>query len=251
MSKMVKLDILMQGSSFRTNLSSLGICTIALIRGENNILVDTGHFGNRRQILESLKRLNLTPSDIDKVVLTHSHWDHALNLELFSKATLVINSKELSYVRAVKGDDWATSCTLAYIIDRMKVQTTSGEQTIDKGVTVIETPGHSPGHQAVLVKTDEETALLTGDSMPTLRSYFRGLPDFITTSEDEAKQSIIRLKSLRPDTYYPGHDRAFKVIDGSPRYITHCTLKVIFRRETEENFGIVLGTEDSEKPERI
>jgi len=93
--------------------------------------------------------------------------------------------------------------------------------------------------------------LFTGDAMPTLRSYFRGLPDFITTNEEEARRSIVKLKELKPDVYYPGHDRPFHIVNGGPKYLAHSELKVIFRRETEENFGIVLGTEDSEKPEKI
>jgi len=248
---MAKVDILMQGSGFRTNLVSLGICTIALIRGKDNILIDTGHFGNRRQVLAALQRLGLSPSDIDGVILTHSHWDHSLNLELFRNATVIINSKELAYVNSVKGDDWATSIGLGMIIKKMKTEIVKGDKDLSKDIRVIESPGHSPGHQAVLVRTGEETALFTGDAMPTLRSYFRGLPDFITTTEEEAGRSITKLKALKPDIYYTGHDRPFHIIKGKPEYLSQSEIKVIFRRETEENFGIVLGTEVSDKPEKI
>ena len=248
---MARIDILMQGSGFRTNLVSLGICTIALIREKNNILVDTGHFGNRKQVLTALQRLDLSPSDIDEVILTHSHWDHSLNLELFRNATVFINSKELSYVNSVKGDDWATSISLGMIIQKMKTEIVKGDKVLSKDIKVIESPGHSPGHQAVLVRTGEGTALFTGDAMPTLRSYFRGLPDFITTTEEEARRSITKLKALKPDVYYTGHDRPFHIIKGKPEYLSQSEIKIIFRRETEENFGIVLGTETSEKPEKV
>jgi len=248
---MVRVDILMQGSGFRTNLVSLGICTIALIREKSNILVDTGHFGNRRQILDALKRLGLSPSDIDGVILTHSHWDHSLNLELFRNATVFINSKELAYVHSVKGDDWATSIGLGMVIEKMRTEIVEGDKDLSKNIRVIESPGHSPGHQAVMVRTEEGTALFTGDAMPTLRSYFRGLPDFITTTEEEARRSIIKLKALKPDVYYTGHDRPFHIVKDKPEYLSQSQIKVIFRRETEENFGIVLGTEASDKPERV
>jgi len=248
---MAKLDILMQGSGFRTNLVSLGICTIALIRDRGNILVDTGHFGNRRQIIEALKRLDLSPPDIDKVILTHSHWDHSLNVELFRNATVFINSKELSYVRSVKGDDWATSISLGMILEKMKTEILEGDKDLSNDVGVIESPGHSHGHQAVFVRTDGGTVLLTGDAMPTLRSYIRGLPDFIATTEDEARRSIAKLKAFKPSTYYPGHDRPFRIDGEKPEYLSHSEIKVIFRRETEENFGIVLGTEAADKPEMV
>jgi len=246
-----KLEILMQGSSFRTDLASLGISTIALIREKDNVLLDTGHCGNRRQVLDALKRLGLTPSDINRVILSHSHWDHALNLELFSHATVLINSKELAHVRSVKEDDWATPKIVGLIMERMKTQITTGDQNLSDDIRVIETPGHTPGHQAVLVRTENETVLFTGDAMPTLRSYFRGLSDYITTTEEESRRSIAKLKKLKPDVYYPGHDRPFRIVNGRPKYLGHSELKVIFRRETEENFGILLSTEESEKPEKI
>ena len=215
------------------------------------MLLDTGHFGTRRQSLEALKRLGVRPVDIDRVILSHSHWDHSLNLELFPKATIIINAKELDYARRVKGDDWATPSIIGLLLERMKVQTTEGDEDLTQTVRVIESPGHSPGHQSVLVKTDKGTALFTQDAIPTMRSYTRGLPDFITTTEQEARRSIEKLEGLNPDVYYPGHDRPFRVINGRPEYVGYSSLGIIVRRETEENFRIILGTEEAEKPERV
>jgi len=248
---MARLDIVMQGSSLRTDQASLGICTIALIRDKGNMLLDTGHFGTRRYILASLGRLGVKPAEIDCVVLSHAHWDHSLNLELFPKATVVINSKELDFIHRLRGDDWATPNIVALLLDRMKVQTIEGDTDLTDDVRAIETPGHSPGHQAVLVETDKGTVLFTQDAMPTMRSYLRGLPDFIVTTEQEARRSVEKLKGLKPDLYYPGHDRPFRIVDGRPEYVGHSSLGIIVRRETEENFRIVLGTEDAEKSEKM
>ena len=248
---MARIDIVMQGSSLRTDQGSLGICTIALIRNHGNMILDTGHFGTRRYVLSSLQRLGVKPSDIDQVILSHAHWDHALNLELFPKATVIINSKELDFLNRVKGDDWATPSVISLLLDRMKVRSIEGDEDLTDDVRVLETPGHSPGHQSVSVKTDRGTILFTQDAMPTLRSYHRGLPDFITTTEQEARRSIKKLKELNPSTYYPGHDRPFHIIDGIPTYMEHSSLGIIVRRENEENFRIILGTEEAEKPEKI
>lgn len=248
---MAKFDVVLQGTSFRTNLASIGISTVALVRGDDNTIIDTGHFGNRRQLLNSLESLGLKPSEIDTVILTHSHWDHILNLELFRDAEVVINSNELRFALSIKGFDWATPSYIGSMLENMKVKEVNGDQTLSKDVRVIETPGHSPGHQSVVIKTDEGTILFTGDAMPTLRSYYRGLPDYITVSEEMARGSIVKLKDQNPDIYYPGHDRPFRVVGGQPEYVAHTELKVIFRRETEENFGIALSTEEAEKPERM
>jgi N-acyl homoserine lactone hydrolase len=248
---MSKFDILLHGTSFRTNLVSLGICTVALIRGEKNILLDTGHFGNRRQLLNSLNALGLMPSDIDTVILTHSHWDHVLNLELFRNAEVVISSKEVNHIDSIKGYDWATPSYLGDILKNMKTKDVEGDKKLSMDISVVETPGHSPGHQSIVVRKDGEIIMFCGDAMPTMRSYFRELPDYITVSEEEARRSIRKMKDLKPDVYYPGHDRPFRITNGKPEYLGQTELKLIFRRESEENFGIMLGTEEAEKPEKM
>jgi glyoxylase-like metal-dependent hydrolase (beta-lactamase superfamily II) len=247
---MARYDVILQGSSFRTNLASLGLSTIALVRGDGNILLDTGHFGNRRQLLNALEKLGITPADIDTVILTHSHWDHALNLEVFGRAEVVINSKELNHVNSIKGYDWATPSFLGGVLEKRRVKVVEGDVPLSRDVFLVETPGHSPGHQSVLVETDEGRVLFSGDAMPTMRSYIRELPDYIVVSDDVARSSIRKMKNLKPDVFYPGHDRPFRVVDGNPEYLTQTELKVIFRGETE-NFGILLSTENAEKPEKM
>lgn len=248
---MAKFDIVMQGSNLRTDQALLGICTIALIRDNGKTLLDTGHFGTRRHIITSLEKMGIKPVDIDRVILSHAHWDHSLNLELFPKATVIINAKELDFIRRSRGNDLATPNVIALLLEKIKIQTTEGDENLTDDVRLIETPGHSPGHQSILIKTNKGTALFTQDAMPTMRSYLRELPDFITTTEKEAKESIEKIKELNPNIYYPGHDRPFHVVNGKPKYLDHSTFGIIVRRETEENFRIILGTEEAEKPVRI
>lgn len=170
---------------------------------------------------------------------------------LFPKATVVINANEFDFIHRVSEDNWATPRIIAPLLDNMKVRKTEGDEDIFDDVRVIETPGHSVGHQAVLIKTDKGPVLFTHDAIPTLRSYLRGIPDYVTTNEQEARRSVMKLKELNPSIYYPGHDRPFCIIDGIPKYVGHSSLGVIVRGETEENLRIVLGTEDAEKPEKI
>ena len=63
--------------------------------------------------------------------------------------------------------------------------------------------------------------------------------------------SIGLFTSSFPNIYYPGHDRSFRVVDGTPEYTGHSTLEIIVRRETEENLRIALKTEKAEKPSRL
>jgi metal-dependent hydrolase (beta-lactamase superfamily II) len=54
-----------------------GVCGVYLVTTpDTRILFDTGHVGRRRALLRALSDLELTPADIDVVVLSHAHWDH-------------------------------------------------------------------------------------------------------------------------------------------------------------------------------
>ncbi len=248
---MVKLDILIQGSTLRTNFGSLGLCTIALVRGEKNVLLDTGHYGNRRIVLDNLKKQGLGIEDVDLIVLSHLHWDHALNIDLFPRSTFILHSKELEYAHNVKTTDWATPSFIASLLDKMKVRTVSNDTKIMEGVELIETPGHTAGHLSMRVKTPTGIAVVAQDALPNARSFHRGLPDLVFWDEDAARASVIKIKSLKVDIIYPGHDRSFRVVDGRVEYVSHSSIKVLVRRETEENLAITLATEEAEKPERI
>lgn len=247
---MAQLEILIQGSTLRTNIGLLGACTIALVKGEKNVLIDTGHYGNRRVLLDNLKQRGLGVEDVDIVVLSHLHWDHALNIDLFPHSTVILNSRELDYARNLKPTDWATPTFIASLLEDMKVRTVNDNAAVIEGVKAIETPGHTVGHLSIIVKTPKGVAIVAQDAIPTARSFNRGLPDFIFWDEDAARKSVRKIKSVKADIIYPGHDRAFRVVDGRVEYVSHSSVKVLVRRETEENFAITLATEDAEKPER-
>ena len=51
-----------------------------------NVLIDTGALNNRQELINSLKQLKLTLKDINIIILTHNHYDHVENTEIFSSA---------------------------------------------------------------------------------------------------------------------------------------------------------------------
>ena len=78
------VDVLLNGLNFRSDQGTFGFCSISLITaGDKRILVDPGHVGRRVHLLEALQKRGLTPQDIDVTVMTHAHWDHNQNFDLF------------------------------------------------------------------------------------------------------------------------------------------------------------------------
>jgi glyoxylase-like metal-dependent hydrolase (beta-lactamase superfamily II) len=167
--------------------------TALLIRANGkNILVDTGlgpkedgrfqrMFAVERTptILGSLKRLDLGPDDIDLVINTHLHFDHAGGNTMrengnirpvFSKARYVIQRGEFEDAFRANERTIASYRPDNFIpIDHIKQwEFLHGDTEIVPGVTAVVTAGHTRYHQSVKIESEGQVAFFLGDLIPTV-----------------------------------------------------------------------------------
>lgn len=107
----------------------------------------------------------IEPSDVDTVVLTHIHSDHigwavTGGVPFFPNARYLLQRADAEILRTIPGLAPALLEPLQ-AADRLDV--VEGDTTLAPGVDVVATPGHTPGHQSVLVSTGRERVLITGD----------------------------------------------------------------------------------------
>ena len=215
---MATIDVVVQGYNYGSDQGRFGFSGIYLVRGRRNILVDTSHVGRRENLLQGLERLRVALSDIDLVVLTHAHWDHMLNVDLFRDTPIMLSKTELDYAHAPHPEDWATPGYAGAILDRHKVQTVGEGQEIDEGVWVMETPGHTWGSVTVAVQLSDGVAGIVGDAVPNAVSAVRRVPYLIFGTEADARASAEKiLNGCR--LLYPGHDRPFEVDGQATHYV--------------------------------
>lgn len=134
---------------------------------------------------EGLAKIGLRCEDIDCVVLSHLHWDHSYNLELFPHAPIYIQGKEVEYainplpcsyvsynVRNGNGVpqwlDGFENFRLLY-----------GDYQLGEGLELVCLPGHTPGQQGLVVDTAEGKYLLSSDHYPLMDNYLMGIPSGI------------------------------------------------------------------------
>ncbi|WP_180951100.1 N-acyl homoserine lactonase family protein [Marasmitruncus massiliensis] len=141
--------------------------------GKSNILVDTGgtaadgiHYmpymqESGQDIITQLARHEVIPEDIQIVVMTHLHWDHAGNNRLFQNAVFYTQRKELEY--AVAPLAIQKNAYNYKLIFQTQYCVLDGATQILEGISVIETPGHSPGSQSVIVETEKGPYIIVGD----------------------------------------------------------------------------------------
>ncbi len=150
--------------------------------GEELILVDVGGGGNfldgAGKLIENMQAAGYAPEDIDKVVITHAHPDHLWGLiddfddPLYPDAQFFISKPEWEFWsgdRAVETlpemfQSFAAGASrrLPMIADTVTL-TAEGDE-IASGITVLDTPGHTPGHGSVMVKEGGETLIITADT---------------------------------------------------------------------------------------
>lgn len=147
------------------------------------ILVDTGmceteraswhHQGSYQpegfRIDERLKKLGVEVEEINTVILTHLHWDHCSNMKLFKKAVFYVHSRELQFaldphVLYYKSYE-SKKLGVAPPFENVELKTVDGEYDYNSFITLFPTPGHSPGHQSVAVRTAEGLYVIAGDAI--------------------------------------------------------------------------------------
>ena len=113
---------------------------------------------------QQLHRAGVEPADVDTVVLTHLHSDHCGWAVLPDGTPMFRNARYVVQQRETRSLPQALQ---AYVIDPLRdtgqLDEIDGESVLAPGVKVIPTPGHTPGHQSVLVDTDDRPVIVTGD----------------------------------------------------------------------------------------
>lgn len=242
---MVEVQTLLHGYTVATSEGGLAYCTVTLIRGEHNTLVDVGYFARADLLLQRLQAVGLKPEDIDRIVLTHAHWDHCLNLQRFPNAEVLIHRNELEYTSAPHPEDFATPIWIGDMLKRYRVTAVGNGDELEPGVRTLAVPGHSPGSMALLVDTPEGIRGLVGDALPTRASAEMGVPRLIFWDEDAARRSARAII----DTcriVNPGHDRPFRVEAGSFKYVEPTSMTLMFPPRDED--GTVHASISEELP---
>jgi N-acyl homoserine lactone hydrolase len=243
----VKIDLLIPGLPAKTDHFLFGICSLLLLRGEGRtILFDTGPFRIRPLLIEALKARGLTPKDIDTVFLTHLHWDHVENLDLFAHAEILTPRSEFEYAASPRPNDWGTPPYVRAILQDMRVTLLpEEEQEIFPGVRTLLLPGHSVGLQGLVIDTGQERAVLASDALWSARDAIRGVPDVAFFDSVKAQVSLDRALGAG-DIFYPGHDRPFRFQNGKVNYLAQMRYRLSFRFQPyRQDLDVEISTERS------
>ena len=166
-----------------------------LLRGPRTVLVDPGLHLQNAPVIRALEARGLAPADVDQVVLTHAHLDHAgACADLLLPVTVHRLETEADHWPAVAG-----------VLEALPLTLLEGEEgELGEGLRWARTPGHCAGHVSLCVDTPQGPQVLCGDTIGPSRAPFDAMaadgadgPDLIA--------SWRRIRAWRPVRIIAGH----------------------------------------------
>ena len=165
----------------------------------------TGQTWHRTQTLvAALAALGIKPADVHYIGISHVHPDHIGNVEQFSQSTLIIQKAEW---------DYGLTLPLKPFRPEHKAQLIEGDKDLfgDGCLTILSTPGHTPGHQSLLVRLRKTGyVVLSGDAVHFESNWeHRRVPAFnIDKAQSAASmEKIARIIADKHAQLWINHDK--------------------------------------------
>jgi glyoxylase-like metal-dependent hydrolase (beta-lactamase superfamily II) len=199
----------------------------AIRNAERTIVIDVGYGreeGERRgrtflrSPADGLRLIGVEAAEVKDVIVTHMHYDHVGNLQLFPNARFHIQDEELAYVtgRAMTHHVLRSSFALNDVLEMVRllygdrVVFHNGDDEVAAGVTVHHIPGHTRGLQSVRVHSERGCVVLASDAAHYYENLEKETPFATLENMFLMLEGFRRLRKLAPTDAHivPGHDPA-------------------------------------------
>jgi glyoxylase-like metal-dependent hydrolase (beta-lactamase superfamily II) len=197
-----------------------------LLSADRTVLVDSGADPNadstlpgwtfRSSITDILQTVGVAAADIDTVVLTHLHYDHAGGARLLPRARVQMQQAELAYwtgpnARRIAREAWLVDqrdvAHLMRLVDCGRATLTAGDVEVGHGLSAHSVGGHTAGTQIVAVQTGTGRLVLASDAVQFFENLDADRPGTIVHSMPAVFSAFDRARDLASGgMVVPGHD---------------------------------------------
>jgi glyoxylase-like metal-dependent hydrolase (beta-lactamase superfamily II) len=229
-------QVILSGLPISSDRGFFGFSSVSLINFKNHLgLFDTGPEGIRGKLLKILSNLNISPGDIEFIILSHLHFDHSINIEMFSNAKIYVSEEELDYALSkepVKNNDF--NYVKPFINSIYKKFNFVKPQTMLYDGKILELPGHTKGSIGFML----EDCIFVGDALKYSSEAIVEKTDYAYYDTYLANKSIKNIINLNK-TIIPGHDPAFLITNASVKFVDHTSLE-IYKKKTSITVNLTL-----------
>jgi glyoxylase-like metal-dependent hydrolase (beta-lactamase superfamily II) len=156
-----------------------------------------------KTLTDQLAEIGLKPRDIARVAISHTHGDHIGNVGLFPNSTILMQQTEYSWINSRNGPNDNVNQLMALARQLLgtpkNLQLIDGDTDVfgDGSVTLVSTPGHTPGSQSLLVHLKNSGfIILSGDVVHSEENFERNIVPSLNTNKEESIASMEKVRQL-------------------------------------------------------
>ena len=175
------------------------------------------HWYRPKTLAAQLEQIGVKPSDIKAIAVLHTHPDHIGNVEMFPTAMLYVQKAEY---------EWPGANNQPRFNPEHPVTLLEGDHDVfgDGSLVILSTPGHTPGHQSLLVNLRKTgPVVLTGDAAHFKDNFDNRRVPVLNTDKDQTIASMNRIAALASDLHaqiWINHDKpSSDAVPHSPKYL--------------------------------
>jgi N-acyl homoserine lactone hydrolase len=170
-----------------------------------------------KSLTDQLAAIGLKPGDIARVAISHTHGDHIGNVGLFPNSTILMQQAEYSWIHSPDGPNDNVNQLMALARKLLgtpkNLQLIDGDTDVfgDGSVTLVSTPGHTPGSQSLLVHLKNSGfIILSGDVVHSEKNFKENIVPSLNTNKAESIASMEKIKwmiAIYKATLFINHDK--------------------------------------------
>lgn len=163
--------------------------------------IDSLYRPRRASLPDLLAKDGMAIADVAVVVNCHLHFDHCGGNPLFPHARVVVQRTELEEARRPMYTirEWVD-------FDGAQFDIVDGEHPLSDEMRVVPTPGHTRGHQSLLVETSEGLVILAGQAADSASDFEAGTSSWGADLATAGAESVLYLKAFSPHRVLFAHD---------------------------------------------
>ena len=156
-----------------------------------------------KTLTDQLAEIGLKPGDITRVAISHTHGDRIGNMGLFPDSTVLMQQAEHNWINSGNGPNDNVNQLIALARKLLgtpkNLQLVDGDADVfgDGSVTLVSTPGHTPGHQSLLVHLKNSGfIILSGDVAHTEENFEKDIVRSLNTDKAKSIASMDKIRKI-------------------------------------------------------